>query len=262
VAVVSRRAVGEGSPATNEPVGSTEAGPAQAEPVPARADGPVDPRAVRVSVATTSRLPHDPTVTIGPAATPIEPPRDRLAGVGLLGGIPAGLPDAGRGVGDPAAAPPCPLVDGAPVLARLEWLDDARAVLVRGEGADATRTPVLLGPVRARDGGAVREVIVDGWRIDIDLEPERRAALRERSRRATEAGRRSGPLEIHAIIPGRIVAVSVAPGDEVTPGQVLLVLEAMKMQNELRAPREGAVERVAVAVGANVEVGDLLMVIT
>ena len=51
-------------------------------------------------------------------------------------------------------------------------------------------------------------------------------------------------------------------GDEVTAGQQLLVLEAMKMQNELRAPREGRVERIPIAVGDNVEVGDLLMVIT
>ncbi len=224
--------------------------------------GPVDPRAVRVSVATTSRLPDDPTVTIGPAAIPVEPPHDRLAGVGILGGIPAALPDPARSAGDPAAAPSDPLVDGVSVVARLEWLDDARAVLVRGAGPDQTRTPVLLGPVRTRDGGTMREVIVDGWRIDIELQPERRAALRERSRRAIEAGGRSGPLEIRAIIPGRIVAVSVAPGDEVTAGQVLLVLEAMKMQNELRAPREGTVEKMAVAVGSTVEVGDLLTVIT
>jgi len=55
--------------------------------------------------------------------------------------------------------------------------------------------------------------------------------------------------------------VSVATGDAVFAGQQVLVLEAMKMQNELRAPREGTVERLAIAVGDTVEVGDLLMVI-
>ena len=70
------------------------------------------------------------------------------------------------------------------------------------------------------------------------------------------------PVEVHAIIPGRIVALSVAAGDAVEAGQQLLVLEAMKMQNELRAPREGSIERIPIAVGENVEVGDLLMVIT
>lgn len=225
----------------------------------ARPAAPADPRAVRVGVALTSRLPSDPTITVGPAPVPLEPLKDKLAGVGILGGVPA-VPSQGDPVGPPES--PLPLVDGRPTAARLEWLDDVRAVLVRGEGSDATRTAVLLVPVRERGGSSIREVVVDGWRIDLELEPERRAALRERSRRATEGARHSGPLEIHAIIPGRIVAVSVEKGEQVTAGQVLLVLEAMKMQNELHAPREGTVDRIAVAVGVNVEVGDLLMVIS
>ena len=52
---------------------------------------------------------------------------------------------------------------------------------------------------------------------------------------------RSGPTELRAVIPGRILAVSVAPGDRVTAGQQVMVVEAMKMQNELRAPRDGVV---------------------
>jgi biotin carboxyl carrier protein len=68
-------------------------------------------------------------------------------------------------------------------------------------------------------------------------------------------------VEVLAIIPGRIVAVTVEPGDAVEAGQQILVVEAMKMQNELRAPREGRVERVGVAVGDTIEVGDLLVVI-
>ncbi len=122
----------------------------------------------------------------------------------------------------------------------------------------------MLGPERRResDGVVVREVVVDGWRVEVELEPERRASLRERARRASDVAGRSGPVEVHAIIPGRIVALSVAPGDAVEAGQQLLVLEAMKMQNELRAPREGSIERIPIAVGENVEVGDLLMVIS
>jgi biotin carboxyl carrier protein len=53
----------------------------------------------------------------------------------------------------------------------------------------------------------------------------------------------------------------VAAGDSVEAGQQILVVEAMKMQNELRAPREGAVEHIGVAVGDTIEVGDLLVVI-
>jgi biotin carboxyl carrier protein len=57
------------------------------------------------------------------------------------------------------------------------------------------------------------------------------------------------------------VAVSVAVGDGVEAGQQVLVVEAMKMQNELRSPRAGSVERIGVAVGDTIEVGDLLVVI-
>jgi biotin carboxyl carrier protein len=233
---------------------------------------PIDPRAVRVTVAPTSRMDGDPTITVGPAPVPIEPLREQLAGVGMLGGMPNGYPSSAAGVPDaaPAGADSLedasrwPLVDGRPVPVRLEWVDGQRVVLWSDDGSGPVRKAVQLGPVRARasDGTLVREAVVDGWRIDIELESERRAALRERARRGKEAAGHSGPLEIHAIIPGRIVAVSVAPGDAVTAGQQILVLEAMKMQNELRAPREGTIERVAVAVGVNVEVGDLLMVIS
>jgi biotin carboxyl carrier protein len=55
--------------------------------------------------------------------------------------------------------------------------------------------------------------------------------------------------------------VAVTPGDEVAAGQTLLAVEAMKMQNELRAPRAGVVGRVAAAVGTTVEVGALLLVL-
>ncbi len=62
------------------------------------------------------------------------------------------------------------------------------------------------------------------------------------------------------MIPGRVAAVTVAVGDAVTAGQTLLVVEAMKMQNELRAPRDGVVERVSVGVGETIDLGDLLVV--
>jgi biotin carboxyl carrier protein len=112
------------------------------------------------------------------------------------------------------------------------------------------------------DGRRAVEVVVDGWRFEFTVEDAERAALRERaSRDAGRAGRAGGPLEIRAIIPGRIAAVAVTSGDEVAAGQTLLAVEAMKMQNELRAPRAGVVGRVAAAVGTTVEVGALLVVL-
>ncbi|TMD25928.1 MAG: hypothetical protein E6I94_11110 [Chloroflexi bacterium] len=142
-----------------------------------------------------------------------------------------------------------------------------RAVLSRGSARD--RKAVLLGFGRVVAGSADGaggtavgiEVVVDGWRFAFTAEPEWRAALRERAGRAAERAGHGGSNEVRAIIPGRVVAVSVAVGDEIEAGQQVLVIEAMKMQNELRAPRGGVVERVAVGDGAKVEVGDLLLVI-
>jgi biotin carboxyl carrier protein len=69
----------------------------------------------------------------------------------------------------------------------------------------------------------------------------------------------SGPTELRAVIPGRILSVQVVQGDAVVAGQQLLVIEAMKMQNELRAPRDGVVARVDAAPGRTIEVGELLL---
>ncbi len=114
-----------------------------------------------------------------------------------------------------------------------------------------------------RDGRRTVEVVVDGWRFEFHVEDAARAALRERASRGSEAAAGAGgPLEIRAIIPGRVASVAVTPGDRVESGQALLAVEAMKMQNELRTPRAGTVSRVAVAPGATVEVGDVLVVVS
>jgi biotin carboxyl carrier protein len=129
---------------------------------------------------------------------------------------------------------------------------------------DATSPNAIVGRVGPldRDGRRPVEVVADGWRFELLVEDEARAALRERaSRDRTAAGAAGGPLEIRAIIPGRVVSVAVVPGDTVEAGQTLLAVEAMKMQNELRAPRAGTVTRVPAAAGTTVDVGDVLVVL-
>ena len=114
-------------------------------------------------------------------------------------------------------------------------------------GTDAGPRPragVAVGPVRATGTGPfVVEVVVDGWRFELEVEDARRADLRGRATRERDSPTASGPTEIRAIIPGRIAAVHVVAGDVVEAGQSLLVVEAMKMQNELRTSRPGTVER-------------------
>ncbi|MFH1474680.1 MAG: biotin/lipoyl-containing protein [Chloroflexota bacterium] len=218
---------------------------------PAATTPPVDPRAVRVGIAAATRLEGDPAFSLAPWPEAVLRP------------APAEEP-AGDPAGDPAAAPAGTdlLVDGVPIRLRLHRFDGVRARLEEEGHGGTARTSVLFVAVtvdRGR-GTEVREVIVGGWRIEVEVESERRAALRERARRGAGAASQGGPVEVRAIFPGRIVAVSVGPGDDVEAGQHILVVEAMKMQNELRAPREGTVERVGVAVGDTIEVGDLLVV--
>jgi biotin carboxyl carrier protein len=62
-------------------------------------------------------------------------------------------------------------------------------------------------------------------------------------------------------MPGRVVRVLVAPGDEVERRQPVVVVEAMKMENELRSPKAGRVKDVAVTAGTSVEAGRVLVVI-
>jgi len=78
---------------------------------------------------------------------------------------------------------------------------------------------------------------------------------------AGPARRAHGPARLAAPMPGRVVRVLVGPGDTVEAGQGLVVVEAMKMENELRAPRAGQVQQIAVREGQPVEAGALLVVV-
>lgn len=72
----------------------------------------------------------------------------------------------------------------------------------------------------------------------------------------------SGEISIKAPMPGLIVLVPVAEGQQVTAGQTVVILESMKMQNELKTPRDGTVQRVSVEAGQRVEQNKVLVTIT
>jgi len=76
-----------------------------------------------------------------------------------------------------------------------------------------------------------------------------------------ELRKKGGLLSIDAVMPGKVVRVLVSPGDEVRAGQGLVVVEAMKMENEIGAPRAGRVKSVDVSPGQNVETGSRLIVL-
>jgi biotin carboxyl carrier protein len=221
----------------------------------------VDPRAVRVALAPSSAHAAVEPIVVEPPEIPLAP-GPRVAGAGVLGGA-ATRPPAFEAVSSHDEG--LVLVDAVPIQLRLERFDDVHGVLVEGSGDGSRRTQVRLLPVERPAGAASRvvrrEVVVDGWRVEVEIESERRASLRERARRGREETAHSGATHVRAIIPGRIVSVSIVPGDPVVAGQQLLVVEAMKMQNELRAPRDGIVSSVAVGAGGTIEVGDLLLVL-
>ena len=124
------------------------------------------------------------------------------------------------------------------------------------------RHVILPGTGRPRSRGSTPvEVIVGGWRFEVDVEDARFADLRARATAGEASALQHGPTVVRAIIPGRVVSVAVIPGDAVTAGQRLLAVEAMKMENELRAPRDGVIDRVEVSVGQTVELGDSLVVL-
>jgi biotin carboxyl carrier protein len=98
-------------------------------------------------------------------------------------------------------------------------------------------------------------VVIDGYRFEIDVRDPRRF------RRRSGAAGAGGIHTVSAPMPGKVVRVLAAPGDAVEAGQGLLVVEAMKMQNEMKAPRSGKVASISAKEGATVVAGEVLATI-
>ena len=117
-------------------------------------------------------------------------------------------------------------------------------------------TNVYRVVVQKRQGRGRYTLWVDGYRFETEALDERTRAIRDLS--AASAGP-VGPAPIVAPMPGLIVRVSVNVGDRVEAGQGIVVMEAMKMENELRATAAGVVKSIEVAAGTAVEKGTLLV---
>lgn len=99
-------------------------------------------------------------------------------------------------------------------------------------------------------------VLIGGRRFEFEVNDPRSL----QGRRGAGAGT-AGPRAIKAPMPGRVVRVLVVVGDEVAEQQGVVVIEAMKMQNELKSPKAGRVVRVAVAVGDAVGAGEVMVTV-
>ena len=137
-------------------------------------------------------------------------------------------------------------------LARIVDLDGpATPVRMLTIGEEVHRVQLRPGESRGR-----YTLWIDGFRFDVEALDERTRAIRELS---AAAAKPTGPAPLVAPMPGMIVRVNAGEGDEVQAGQGLVVMEAMKMENELRAASAGTVKRVHVAPGTAVEKGALLL---
>ncbi len=142
--------------------------------------------------------------------------------------------------------------------------------MVNGARLEVGLTRVEGTPIRlVRIGEQVHRVVarrgesrgawvldVGGVRLETDALDERMRAIRDLT--AATAGA-AGPAPLVAPMPGLVVRVAVAVGDEVSPGQGLVVVEAMKMENELRATAGGRVTAVHAVAGTAVEKGAVLV---
>jgi biotin carboxyl carrier protein len=118
---------------------------------------------------------------------------------------------------------------------------------------------ILLGTrsitVNLSKGQGQYETSSGGRRLFLTVADKRDRAERQR------AGVGAGPVEVRAQMPGKIISLLVAPGTEVEAGQSLLVIEAMKMQNELKSPKSGIVSKLLVSEGETVAANHRLVVI-
>jgi len=140
--------------------------------------------------------------------------------------------------------------------------------MVRGELSDIEGSPVRMVKLgthvyrvvaEKRQGRGRYTLWVDGYRFEVEALDERTRAIRDLS--AANAAP-TGPAPIIAPMPGLIVRVNVSVGDKVEAGQGIVVMEAMKMENELRATAPGTVQTIEVAAGTAVEKGALLVSLT
>ena len=112
---------------------------------------------------------------------------------------------------------------------------------------------------RKRNGPGEWDIDIDGRRLEAVALDERRRAIRELAGTVITT---HGPVEVKAPMPGLVIKLEVATNDEVQIGQGLVIIEAMKMENELKAMMKGRVGEVLVQAGQTVDKGEPLLVIT
>jgi biotin carboxyl carrier protein len=156
------------------------------------------------------------------------------------------------------------IVDGRAMSASLAQAGSRWSLLVDKAGADlagsrgALGTPTSSYEIALQSQGRGRHAVaVDGRTVSVSIVDPRDGAIPRRGGLVNA----SGPSSVISPMPGRVVKLLVAPGDVVAARQGVAVVEAMKMENELRAPHAGTVTEVRVREGAPVDANTVLVVI-
>ena len=162
-------------------------------------------------------------------------------------------------------------IGGAEREISVEKLDGSRVRVTRDGKSRVFEAVRVAATARAstwsllpEGGGAASLVDVDGAAPDLTVTVDNVSVpCKLQSARAKVAGRAApppkvGPASIQSPMPGKVVKVLIAVGDEVKAGQGVVVVEAMKMENELKAPKDGKVKSVAVKEGQPVDTGQTL----
>jgi biotin carboxyl carrier protein len=124
---------------------------------------------------------------------------------------------------------------------------DVLSVLIGNKAYEIKRERSLRGELH---------MVIGSARYAVDVQDPRSL----RARRAA-VGSEAGPQKLTAAMPGKIVRIMVKEKEEVKAGQPVLVMEAMKMQNEMKSPKDGRVQKVLASEGSTVNAGDTLAVI-
>ena len=150
----------------------------------------------------------------------------------------------------------------------IDWRQIAPlAADTKGKTGIGGRYSLLMGgksyEVEAREinkpdaSGFWYEVVVAGQRYEVHVEDEREKALSS----SIEAAHEAGEAIVRAPMPGLVLGIPFEPGTKVERGQTVVILEAMKMENDLASPIAGTIKEVKVAKGQTVNQGDALVVV-
>ncbi len=154
-------------------------------------------------------------------------------------------------------------IDGVRRTVSVARNGDGFVVTVDGRRYDVSEVARVDEGIAFLVGGESHVARITSGRGGLELSIGGRAYLQTREMvdadRPARATSRGGHAKVEAPMPGSIVAVNVAEGDRVRAGQALVVLESMKMHNEIASPMDGVVRRIACRVGEQVGFGHVLV---